>query len=224
MKHSYQPGNRIGNEIKLYVGIISILLFLITLAITLTIINVPLFMGSLWFSKSYELVGMTFSTVMDNYLELMAYLNFPWIDTLAMSDFPTSASAAFHFMEVKHLFYLNYGVLIISALISIFIFKKLKGSRNVWRLYWPFKQLRWLPIIVIILLIFNFNTIFIAFHEIVFNNDAWLFNPATDPIILVLHESFFLLCFISVFVIIQLGIEVVFRVGKKDFEKQILGI
>ncbi len=224
MKHSYQPGNRIGNEIKLYVGIISILLFLITLAITLTIINVPLFMGSLWFSKSYELVGMTFSTVMDNYLELMAYLNFPWIDTLAMSDFPTSASAAFHFMEVKHLFYLNYGVLIISALISIFIFKKLKESRNVWRLYWPFKQLRWLPIIVIILLIFNFNTIFIAFHEIAFNNDAWLFNPATDPIILVLHESFFLLCFISVFVIIQLGIEVVFRVGKKDFEKQILGI
>lgn len=224
MKHSYQPGNRIGNEIKLYVGILSILLFLITLAITLTIINVPLFMGSLWFSKSYELVGMTFSTVMDNYLELMAYLNFPWIDTLAMSDFPTSASAAFHFMEVKHLFYLNYGVLIISALISIFIFKKLKESRNVWRLYWPFKQLRWLPIIVIILLIFNFNTIFIAFHEIAFNNDAWLFNPATDPIILVLHESFFLLCFISVFVIIQLGIEVVFRVGKKDFDKQILGI
>lgn len=224
MKHSYQPGNRIGNEIKLYVGIISILLFLITLAITLTIINVPLFKGSLWFSKSYELVGMTFSTVMDNYLELMAYLNFPWIDTLAMSDFPTSASAAFHFMEVKHLFYLNYGVLIISALISIFIFKKLKESRNVWRLYWPFKQLRWLPIIVIILLIFNFNTIFIAFHEIAFNNDAWLFNPATDPIILVLHESFFLLCFISVFVIIQLGIEMVFRVGKKDFEKQILGI
>ena len=43
--------------------------------------------------------------------------------------------------------------------------------------------------IVIILLVFNFNTIFIAFHEIAFNNDAWLFNPATDPILNNLSEG-----------------------------------
>lgn len=224
MKHSYRPGSRLLNETRLWIGILALLIFFITLAITVTIANVPLFMGSLWFSKSFESVDLFFWTVVENYLQLLAYLNFPWIDTLAMSDFPTSASAVFHFMEVKHLFYLNYGVMAITALIGFYALYKLKVTHNLWRLYWPFKQLRWLPIIVIILLVFNFNTIFIVFHEIAFNNDAWLFNPATDPIILVLHESFFLLCFVSVFLILQLAIEWVYRIGKKDFNRQILGI
>lgn len=224
MKHSYRPGSRLLNETGLLIGILALLIFFITLAITVTIANVPLFMGSLWLSKSFEAVDLSFWTVVDNYLQLLAYLNFPWIDTLTMSDFSTSASAAFHFMEVKHLFYLNYGVMAISALIGFYALHKLKVSRNLWRLYWPFKKLRWLPIIVIILLVFNFNTIFIAFHEIAFNNDAWLFNPATDPIILVLHESFFLLSFVSVFLILQLAIEWVYSMGKKAFNRQILGI
>jgi integral membrane protein (TIGR01906 family) len=224
MKHSYKPGNKYLNEIKLFIGILALILFLTTLAITLTIANVPLFMGSLWFSHSFELVGLSFWTVVENYLQLLAYLNFPWIDSLAMADFPTSASAAFHFMEVKHLFYLNYFVLLVSAIIGFYSLHRLKETRNLWRLHWPFKQLRWLPILVIVLLIFNFNAIFVAFHEIAFNNDAWLFNPATDPIILVLHESFFLLCFISVFLILQIGIEVIYRIGRKAFNQQILGI
>lgn len=224
MKHSYRPGSRLLNETRLWIGILALLIFFITLAITVTIANVPLFMGSLWFSKSFEAVALSYWTVVDNYLQLLAYLNFPWIDTLAMSDFPTSASAAFHFLEVKHLFYLNYGVMAISALIGFCSVYELKVTHNLWRLYWLFKKMRWLPIIVIILLVFNFNTIFIAFHEIAFNNDAWLFNPATDPIILVLHESFFLLSFVSVFLIVQLAIEWVYRIGKKAFNRQILGI
>jgi integral membrane protein (TIGR01906 family) len=223
MKHSYQPGNKLGNEILFWMGILAILIFLLTFSITLTIINIPLFMISLWFSKAYELVGLTFSTVMDNYNILMAYLNFPWVEALNMPDFPTSVNAAIHFMEVKNLFYLNYGAMVLSALIAAFSLWKLNASRNLWRLYWPFKQLRWLPMIIIVILIFNFNTIFVGFHELVFQNDYWLFNPATDPIILVLDESFFLLCFISVFVIIQLGIELVYRLGKKDFQERIIG-
>ncbi|WP_290491467.1 MULTISPECIES: TIGR01906 family membrane protein [unclassified Aerococcus] len=224
MKHSYRSGSKLLHETRLWLGILALLIFFITLAITVTIANVPLFMGSLWFSKSFDAVDLTFWTVVDNYLQLLAYLNFPWVETLAMSDFPTSASAAFHFMEVKHLFYLNYVAMLISGLIGAFTLHKLTVTRDLWRLYWPFKQLRWLPIIVIILLVFNFNAIFIAFHEIAFNNDAWLFNPETDPIILVLHESFFLLCFVSVFLILQLAIEWVYRIGKKDFNRQILGI
>ena len=224
MKHSYQPGHKFLHDIHLFMVVLTLVIFFVSLAITVTIANVPLFMGSLWYSKSFELVHLTFWTVVENYLQLLAYLNVPWIDHLVMKDFPTSASAAFHFMEVKHLFYLNYAILIVSAIVGRYLLYKLKVSRNLWRLYWPFKQLRWLPILVIILLIFNFNTIFIVFHEIAFNNDAWLFNPTTDPIILVLHESFFLLCFISVFVILQIEIEVVYRKVKKDFNHQILGI
>ena len=31
---------------------------------------------------------------------------------------------------------------------------------------------------------------------IIFNNDAWLFNPLTDPIINALPEAYFMHCFI----------------------------
>ncbi len=51
-----------------------------------------------------------------------------------------------------------------------------------------------------------FNTLFIKFHELFFNNDAWIFDPKKDPIILALPEEFFMVCFIVVFSILLLGL------------------
>src|SRR5699024_12837641 len=98
MKHSYRPGSRHLNKIRLWIEILALLIFFITLAITVTIANVPLFMGSLWFSKSFETVDLSFWTVVDNYLQLLAYLNFPSIDTLYISDSPNSSSSTFLFI------------------------------------------------------------------------------------------------------------------------------
>ena len=43
-------------------------------------------------------------------------------------------------------------------------------------------------------MLIGFDQFFIAFHGLFFNNDAWLFNPLTDPIINALPEAYF--CFI----------------------------
>lgn len=72
MKHYYRHGSRHLNKIRLWIEILDLLIFFITLAITVTIANVPLFMGSLWFSKSFETVDLSFWTVVDNYLQLLA--------------------------------------------------------------------------------------------------------------------------------------------------------
>src|SRR5699024_10081043 len=127
----------------------------------------------------------------------------------------------FHFMEVKHLLYLNNGVMASYALIGFCSLHKLNVSHNLWRLFWPFKQVIWLPMIVVIFLVFNFNTIFIAFHYIAFSNvsmlfhdEAALYHPVTDTIILVLDGSLFLLCFVYVCLSLQLAIQWGYRIGK----------
>ena len=59
-----------------------------------------------------------------------------------------------------------------------------------------------LPIVIAVVgLLIGFDQFFTLFHEMLFPGDSsWLFNPATDPIIWVLPEEYFMHCFIIFFV------------------------
>lgn len=48
-----------------------------------------------------------------------------------------------------------------------------------------------LVIALLFLLLTNFEYAFIKFHEIIFNNNLWLLNPATDKLIIMFPENFF---------------------------------
>ena len=48
--------------------------------------------------------------------------------------------------------------------------------------------------------IINFKKTFTLFHKIFFNNNYWLFDSNTDPIILILPEHFFMLCGIVIII------------------------
>ena len=62
----------------------------------------------------------------------------------------------------------------------------------------------------------GFDRFFILFHETFFNNDDWLFNPATDPIINVLPEQFFMHSFILFFILIELFFAFFVILGKRE--------
>ena len=51
----------------------------------------------------------------------------------------------------------------------------------------------------------NWEKVFISFHELVFQNDYWLFDPVTDPVILVLPDEYFMHCAIMIIGIVLLG-------------------
>ena len=73
-----------------------------------------------------------------------------------------------------------------------------------------------LPVLIAIAgLLIGFDQFFTLFHEALFPGDSsWLFNPATDPIIWVLPEEFFLHGFIIFFVtyeVIMIGLLVIAR-------------
>lgn len=186
-----------------YLGIASLFVFILTAAIALTILATPIYEFALTHLNIPEKVGMSHDQIMENYYAVLEYLHFPWVDTLVFPDFPVSESGAFHFWEVKILFYINYGLLFLSAIGSFFYLRKINRIKGWWRLVTPFKIAIFVPFLLLFVLAIDFDTMFVIFHEILFNNDAWLFNPATDPIITVLPQEFFMYTFIFAFLLIE---------------------
>ncbi|MCC5894789.1 MAG: TIGR01906 family membrane protein [Alkalibacterium sp.] len=201
--------------LKKTAGFISLLLLIITVSIAVVILFTPLYHFTVWFHDLPQRLDMTYNTLIENYYVLMRYLHFPWIQELNLPDFPSSESGLFHFWEVKILFYINYGVLFISAAASVLYIRYVKRNRLFWTLQKPFFIASLVPPMLLMLLAINFDRMFVIFHELFFNNDAWLFNPSTDPIILALPQEFFMYCFILFFILIEASFIFGYRYSKK---------
>ncbi|OEG15070.1 hypothetical protein BCR22_13900 [Enterococcus plantarum] len=199
-------------------GIACLILTIVSLSTTITINFRLLYVFEIDSLKILDYVDMDKQTLLKNFDQLMAYLNNPFIDTLKLSDFPSSKSGAFHFYEVKRLFLLCYGVLLVTLIPSvIFVFRLIK-SKRVWRLIRPFQWGMIIPAFLGVLMAIGFDQFFVAFHGVFFNNDDWLFDPATDPIINVLPEQYFMHCFILFFVLLELFFFIGIILGKRELK------
>lgn len=147
--------------------------------------------------------GLSADKLTANYRQLMAYLNFPWVAKLQMSDFPISVNGAAHFADVKRLFLWAWGLLVLTVPWALVFLRRLRQRRQLDLLKYPAEIGAILPVIVALIASLNFDQFFITFHHLFFRNSNWLFDPNTDPIILVLPESFFGHCFILAFVIFE---------------------
>ncbi|XUB57000.1 integral membrane protein [Enterococcus sp. DIV0724b] len=200
-------------------GIVCLILTIISLSITITINFRLLYVFDIDSLKILDYVDMDKPTLLKNFDQLMAYLNNPFIHTLQLPDFPSSKSGAFHFYEVKRLFLLCYSVLLVTVIPSIlFVFRLVKVKR-VWRLIRPFQWGMIIPVFFGVLMAIGFDQFFVAFHGVFFNNDDWLFDPATDPIINVLPEAFFMHSFILFFVLLELFFLIGIVAGKRELKK-----
>jgi len=66
-----------------------------------------------------------------------------------------------------------------------------------------FKYIAIAGIILAILMAINFDGFFVVFHEVLFRNSDWLFDPSKDPVINVLPEEFFTQCFVLFFILFE---------------------
>jgi len=181
------------------------LLYTITLAFFLltTAITVTIFASYLLFAidiKPYYLeqaVGMKYGTIMKNYAQMMDYLINPFNWNFNLSNFSSSAAGRLHFQDCKKLFLLNFGVLIASG-VAVAKLHKVRARFN--------RIFMWIGIGGIVLaglMMMNFDEFFVIFHEVLFRNSDWLFDPAKDPVINILPEEFFTQCFILFFIIFE---------------------
>lgn len=143
-----------------------------------------------------ENVNMTKTEISENYSYIVDYVL--GVSKNAKFELPSidySKDGAIHFQEVRSLFYLAKYIIVILVVVLIFLFTAFYKTYNNLK---PIKNLgislTIVPIVVALIVRNNFYFFFAAFHRIFFNNDKWLFNPQTDPIITILPEEYFALC------------------------------
>lgn len=187
-----------------FFGFFSLFLTSISLAITATINFVPLFRWSITRFDLETISGLTKEMLLENYRLLLDFLNKPWVTELKLPNFPMSEAGLGHFYDVKDLFLLNYGVLIVTLIPSLYFIYYLWNRQKMWRLVRPFQWGMFVPVGLAFVMAVGFNTFFVLFHQLFFSNDDWIFNPVTDPIINILPEQFFMYCFILFFILIEL--------------------
>ena len=194
------------------------LLFLLSLSILLTIYLA-------WFIYPQEIswlnlinrVHLQPQTIQHNFNVLMDYLTNPLSQVLEMPDFPSSASGIHHFTVVKGLFHLAQGVAVVTLPLFYLFWKQVihKGFLPLYRR--GLLIILSLPLVLGLIGIFiGFDQFFTLFHQILFvGDDTWLFDPAKDPVILILPEDFFLHAFLLFFCLYELIFGFIYLLSRK---------
>ena len=151
-------------------------------------------------------VDLTKEQIRENYDALIDY-NLFWKgeDTLQFPDFPMSEHGQIHFAEVRRIFVaLQYLMIGSAAVFFIGEWGKLRrGSRRSLKLTAILSIA--LPLAAGAMIAANWEAFFVGFHHVMFSNDYWLFDPATDPVILILPDAFFLHCAVWILAFVLVG-------------------
>lgn len=180
-------------------------LTIISVSVVFTLAFRPLYYLDISALNIPEQSGYSEEEIRENYDVLIDYnlsfgserLEFP---TLAMSE-----PGRIHFEEVRDIFNLFKYMAIAGVIVSIagilfcihrkeYKFLKLTSILAVA-----------LPTVLGTLVALNWDWAFVAFHHLAFNNDYWIFDPATDPVITILPDTFFLHCALMILGCVVLG-------------------
>ena len=196
-------GRQLLVELVLFFAIISVAFFVVLNISSLFIIP-----------TAGNIDGVTIKHVLADYLHLLGYLQNPFTGGLKFRYIDMSVAGRHHFADVKHLFLLNNAVMLISVPLTYWLLKQEKRKKQLWKLLVPLQI--WLTVfpVLAVTLGLNFEPFFIKFHQIVFNNQDWIFDPLTDPIINVLTESVFIELAAMACMLIELMFFVAYRISK----------
>ena len=117
-------------ELKNGVNWLATILFCISLAVVLTLLGSYLLFpldAAIYQVRQYWPISA--GALYHNFLQLMTYLQLPWIGQLQLTDFPVSQSGAQHFADVKQLFGLDHFIGIGAVCRALFASDKKTRSR-----------------------------------------------------------------------------------------------
>ena len=182
---------------------IMFLIFFISLGLTVAIYVRPLYYMGM--DRISEETGAPVEMIKENYDALIDWCSPFYEGELDFPTLPESVSGVSHFEEVKVIFTLFFVLLFMTPLyLAALIFMQHKRESTSWMLASPVIVCV-LPLLIGATCAIDFNRIFVLFHQIVFNNDDWLFSPTEDPIILFLPERFFMQCALIIVGTVLLG-------------------
>lgn len=168
------------------------LIFFISVGLAIAIYVRPLYYMGM--ERISEETGYPVEIIKENYDALIDYCSPFFTEELDFPSLPESATGISHFVEVKVIFNLFFALLFVTPFfLAGLIYLQYKRGSTSFLLTSPIIVCV-LPLLIGLACAIDFNRIFVLFHQVVFNNDDWLFSPYEDPIILFLPERFFLQC------------------------------
>ncbi len=180
-------------------------LLIISGAVTFTLHFRPLYYLDIRLLNIESLSGLDQAVIIRNYDALIDYYNLFNTQPLAFPDFIMSDAGRIHFEEVKVVFDL-FGwmtlLLLPLVLIGIWIAGRTK-SKTYLKIAGILGIL--IPILLASCIALWWDRVFVIFHELVFNNDYWIFDETTDPVITILPDTFFMHCAIMILGIVFIG-------------------
>lgn len=179
--------------------------FLISMAVVITLEFRPLYYRDIKSLEIEETSGYSEEEIRANYDALIDYNVSPFQDKLIFPTFPMSEEGEIHFREVKKIFQFFLKLFLISA-VAVSVGAAVKARKKEFRyLKWAGIMTLTVPAVLAIPVSLCWDQVFVLFHEIVFDNDYWLFDPVTDPVIRILPDEFFLHCAFLIVFITALG-------------------
>lgn len=194
---------------------VSAMVFIISLSVMLTLQFRPFYYLEIERLNIVEESGYSQEEIRENYDALIEYNVSPFQKELTLPSMPMSEEGRIHFREVKAIFQLILKLFIGSAVILSIgaVYKNQKKQYDY--LKWAGIVTLVLPAALGILIFMDWENVFVSFHKMVFNNDYWLFDPATDPVIKILPDAYFMHCATLIIVLIFLGAMGCFALWKK---------
>lgn len=199
-----------------------LVLFIISAAVVVTLHFRPLYYWDIDLLNIVESSGYSREEIVQNYNVLIDYnsifgpkeLNFP---TLAMSE-----TGRIHFEEVKDVFLFFEITAIVAGVLSLAGILYRHFRRNSGYLLLAGILTVGIPAVLAVLIALNWDRVFVLFHKIVFNNDYWIFDAVTDPVITILPDTFFMHCALLILVLVVLGSVIcllLYRYSKKKIKE-----
>ena len=174
-------------------------LFIFSVSVVLVLNFRPLYYYDMKAMHLAETNQMSEEEIKENYDTLISYNSVFYQGELDFPTLPMSREGRIHFQEVKQIF----DCIQILLIISLLLFFPGATYSIVEKKKWAFLNL--IPCITGIVLLFiifqalmDWDGFFTTFHHLLFQNDYWLFDPATDPVINLLPDEFFFHCLVGI--------------------------
>ena len=147
-----------------------------------------------WFSAGkLNTFQLTDAQMQANYDRVIDYSLLPWVAELRLETLPMSDAGRQHFAEAKDIFQIfvlsGLAGLVLAIVLGLWLWRRHHTSAF---LTAGAVIALATPLALAIPLAIVFDRAFVAFHEIAFDNDLWIFDPRVDPIIDYLPEALFM--------------------------------
>ncbi len=189
------------------ISIIATFCIIIALAFTamdMVIFNQQSYHDSFEKNELYEFIGVEKGDLHEITDEMLDYLKGKRPDLIMHAEIRGEYQQVFqereilHMVDVQRLFVGGMNIRNITAIIGavllllLFIMEKKKALKPLCKSYlWVMSAILAVAIVLGIIMIIDFNALFLQFHHLFFDNDLWLLDINTDVLIQMLPEEFF---------------------------------